>query len=171
MTTTTFPRSQHWTTDGFRVSVLFYKTDPGHCADCGAFPARHYVSASGVGDREGWRGDGARFCDAHRPPRGPLPSLDYVRLVQGEGFLEGRCNPVIYERTEPWPGQSCAACEGPAAYRVEHKCQGCTDPAEFYATQTISLPSGAVGERESHHAPHTLRWEYRCTAHPLELAS
>lgn len=172
MSDTTFPPSQHWTTAGFRITVMFYKRDnPGSCATCGAFPARHAVWAEGRGEREGWRGDSARFCDEHRPPRGPLPPLDYVRLVQGMGLATpGPYVPrdLVYERTEPWPGQSCSACGAPPVFRADRQCPGCDDPAMQYTTQrhAIRAEGVTVDPPVSHHRPHSTGIEYRCPAHP-----
>jgi hypothetical protein len=168
-----FPHSQHWTVQDFRVTVMFYKRDGAvRCTACGTFPARHAVWADGRGDREGWSAHGFRCCDSCRPEKGTLPALDYVRLVQGAGMLQGRNDPVIYERTEPWPGQSCITCAGPAVYRAESRCGGCGDPELVYTTQRVATRAGGVTQDapEAHHRMHPLGWEYRCAEHPLKVA-
>lgn len=168
MTATTFPHSQHWTTGGFRFSVLFYKRDNhGYCAECGVAHARHHVWAEGKGELDGFRGN-ADYCDEHRPAKGTVPDLDYVRLVRG-----GMTGPLVYERLSPWLGEYCSECGGAAIYRAEHRCGGCDDPEQTYTTQRIAIRPEAVTEHapETHHRLHTTSREFRCRAHPLEVAA
>jgi hypothetical protein len=163
--TAAYPPYQHWTTAGFRITVAFYKRQsPGRCLICGVFPARHHVWADGCGDRAGWSSSPASFCDDHRPAKGILPAQDYLRLVRG-----GMAGPLIYERTDPWPGQSCTECGQPPVYRAEHRCGGCDDPAWEYTTQKIEIRVEGVTEHApvGHHKLHSVGQEFRCAAHPL----
>jgi hypothetical protein len=77
---TTYPRSQHWNIDGFRVTVLVYKSKRHElCAICGQPGAIHAVWTSVRAD--GFCGRPRHFCDDHRPAKGTLPTLDYVRYA------------------------------------------------------------------------------------------
>lgn len=171
MIAATYPRAQHWTTGGFRITVLLYKREPAPCRTCGDRLGRHSVWADGRGDREGWTAGPDRFCDVHRPVKDTLPPLNYVRLIQGSGAHLGLVRPVIYERTEPWPGRSCSACGAPPVFQLRHLCPGCDDPAKQYATRRYSLrPEGITSyPAESHHQTHPVGEEYRCRGHALPL--
>jgi hypothetical protein len=170
-----FPRSQHWTTGAFRVTAMAYKTEPHRCSGCGTFPAGNVLWADGRGDREGWSGDSAWFCDSCRPPRGPLPPLDYIRLIQGAGVLPDRVTPghgpVIYERLEPWPGQACGECGAPPVYRAEYLCRGCGDAVMSYTVTRIGVTAAGDpqdGPVARAHLIHTAGWAFRCAEHPFE---
>jgi hypothetical protein len=172
--TAAFPRTQHWTTgpDGFRISVLLYKSSRETCTVCGRSPARHYVSADGRGLHEGFRAS-AHFCDADRPPKGPLPPLDYKRLAQGAGLLSGGVpTAVIYERLAPYPEHPCAECGDPALFEITENCPGCGDPAQQYLTRLTSLTAdGPVdGGTQVHHRLHATREWWACAGHSPALA-
>lgn len=170
MTATAYPRTQHWTTgkDGFRISVLLYKTSRESCTVCGTFPARHYVSADGRGLHAGFRGSG-HFCGTHRPAKGPLPPLDYRRLVQGANLLaaDGAPSAIIYERLAPYPEHACGECGDPALFEVTEHCPGCDDPARQYATHLARLmPDGPIdGGSQAHHKLHPSREWWACAQH------
>lgn len=73
ITATSWPRSQHWTVDGCRVTVLVYKSHRHEtCHTCGQRPAIHSVWVDPV---DGSSGEIADFCDAHRPSKGALPNI------------------------------------------------------------------------------------------------
>lgn len=168
-----WPHAQHWTVDGYRVTVMFYKRDnPRNCRACGAFPARHAVWAEETGPGGGFSGHATHFCDACRPAKGTRPDLDYLRLIQGSGAHRGLVQPIIYERTAPWPGHACAVCGAPAVFRAEHQCGGCDDPARQYATRHHSLTLGGVvaSPSEWHHLQHAAGEEYRCAGHAPAVA-
>lgn len=169
-----FPRTQHWTTghDGFRVSVLLYKSSRETCTLCGRCPARHWVSADGRGLHQGFTAS-AHFCDADRPPKGILPALDYKRLVQGANLLsDGAPSPVIYERLAPYPEHACAQCGDPALFDVTEHCPGCSDPAQQYLTRLTSLTADgpAAGGTQVHHRLHPSREYWACAVHSPALA-
>lgn len=172
--TTTFPRVQHWTTgkDGFRVSVLLYKTSRERCAGCGSFPAQHYVSADGRGVHQGFSAS-AHFCDTCRPPRGPLPPLDYKRLIQGANVLSGGVpSAIIYERLAPYPEHPCRECGDPALFEITENCPGCDDPAQQYQTRTLHLTAAGAqeGGTQTHHHLHAVAEWWACAAHSPALA-
>lgn len=168
--TTTFPRSQHWTVNKFRVSVLLYKRDGSWqpCATCGATPAIHSVSADGQGDRAGFRGGPARFCDAHRPAKGTLPPLDYKRLVRSLNLLgEKPGNLIVHEWLAELTPHACVLCDEPALFEVEQMCAGCGDPGRFGTIQRVELRPGHVTEhpRQPVHGLHTETTWWACKEH------
>lgn len=172
--TAMFPRAQHWTTgkDGFRVSVLLYKTSRERCSGCGSFPARHYVSADGRGLHQGFSAS-AHFCDACRPPKGPLPSLDYKRLIQGANVLSGGAPAaIIYERLAPYPERPCRECGAPALFEITENCPGCDAPAQQYLTHTVHLNAGGAqdGGTQVHHRLHAVAEWWACATHSPVLA-
>lgn len=162
-----FPRTQHWTVQGFRISVLLYMRSTGPCSTCGTRPARHSVWAAGVRAMEGFSGSPEHFCDEHRPAKGTLPPLTYERLLAGgpAGYA--------YEGWQPYPGAECGTCGAPATLRYGVRCQGCDDPQQRYSTtRIVPLGDGLTGEEapEFHHLPHDLAAPFRCREHPLTLA-
>jgi hypothetical protein len=162
-----FPRSQHWTVQGFRISVLLYKSNTGPCATCAERPARHYVCADGRGAMEGFDGKGADFCDGHRPAKGTLPPLTYERL------LSGGSAGYAYEGWQPYPDAACSVCGAPAWLRYGVQCQGCEDARFRYSTTRIVLLSDRTTSEEAPefgHRPHELATPFRCREHPLTLA-
>lgn len=161
--TAPYPHSQHWTTRCFRVTVMHYKSQPGQCVICGTSPARHSAWADGRGERTGFGAGPAWFCDAHRPEKGTLPPLDYVRLLSGVPS-----GVITYERTQPWPGRRCSRCGQPPVLWYQHICRDCDAPEAFYATTRLR-PGGAASEPERHHLHHAVAEDYRCAAHQLEL--
>jgi hypothetical protein len=162
-----YPRTQHWTIQGFRISVMLYKTNRGPCFTCRSAPAMHAVWAQGVKAMEGFRAGPADFCDAHRPAKGTLPPLTYERLVSGgpAGYA--------YEGWQPYADAECSVCAAPALLRYGVKCQGCDDPQFRYSTtRIVPLGDGLTSEEapEFHHQSHELATPFRCREHPLTLA-
>lgn len=173
--TTAFPRTQHWTTgrDGFRVTVMLYRSATDPCVTCGQRPARHSVWADGRGLHEGFKGGPVRFCDQHRPPKGPLPPLDYKRLVQGANVLSGGApSAIIYERLAPYPEYACATCGDPALFEVTEHCPGCGDPGQQYTTSQMYVAGGTWDFKppEAHHRLHPVREWWACAQHSPALA-
>jgi hypothetical protein len=163
--TAEFPRSQHWTVEGFRISVLLYKRNTGPCATCSARPARHAVWADDGAGPGGFHAAPADFCDEHRPAKGTLPPLTYERCLGGG---PAGC---AYEGWRPYP-EGCSVCGEPAELRYGVRCQGCDDPQYRYSTTRIAvLREGLTGEEapEFHHLPHDLAAPFRCREHPLTL--
>jgi hypothetical protein len=158
-----FPRAQHWTTgkDGFRVSILLYRSSTEQCTICGHAHgvARHCVMADGRGLREGFSGGPAWFCDAHRPPRGPLPPLDYKRLVQGADK-----GAIIHERLAPYPEHGCTRCGDPALFEVREQCAGCEDLRQHVRVRG----GGGTGDV---HMPHDTGTWWACASHSPVLAA
>jgi hypothetical protein len=168
--TAAFPRSQHWTVDGFRISVLLYKRNGywENCAVCGARPAIHSVSATGRGHREGFRGGPARFCDRCRPAKGILPPLDYKRLVRGLGLLgEKPGDLIVYEHLATPEPHACVLCDEPALFECEQMCAGCDNPAAYGSIQRVGLRPGHVTEhpRQPVHTLHTETTWWACGEH------
>jgi hypothetical protein len=164
MNTTTYPRSQHWTVEGFRITILLYKRSTGRCATCGERPARHATWADGKGAMEGFRATPVDFCDQHRPDKGSLPPLAYERL------LDGGPAGYAYEGWRPYPGEVCTECGAPAILRYGVKCTGCDDPDFRYSTtRIVPFGDGTTGEEapEFHHLGHEVATPFRCREHPL----
>ena len=162
MTVTAYPRSQHWTVDGFRISVLHYRSNHGPCMICGKRPAQHSVWASGRGGRDGWTGGPEEFCDDHRPARGVLPPLDYCHFSGGAG----RVTTQFLNAHPEWP---CGECGAPSTMRVVDRCWGCGDRSFWRGSKVTVLTFGAPPQDEmrQEHAMHQTGEWYRCAAHPL----
>jgi hypothetical protein len=167
MAAAAFPRTQHWTVQGFRISVMLYMRSTDPCATCGQRPARHAVWAQGVKALEGFSGSPEHFCDDHRPAKGALPPLTYERLLAGgpAGYS--------YEGWQPYPDAECSVCAAPAVLRYGVKCQGCDDPQFRYSTtRIVPLGDGLTSEEapEFRHLGHELAAPFRCREHLLTLA-
>lgn len=163
-TTATYPRSQHWTTDGFRFSVLLYATSREPCATCGKRPAHHAAWATGRGDREGWSSPPLHFCDEDRPAKGTCPDLPYERITWGG--MDG----TQYERLHPVPSWPCGECGDPSVSRRVSRCTGCGDEARRTTTltRTTLTADGPVGRgTERVHALHQTGEWFRCSRHPF----
>jgi hypothetical protein len=174
MTTTAaaWPRSQHWRIDGFRISVLLYKTHRARrCRTCGRPGAIHCAWSDTRPD--GFSAGPADFCDQHRPAKGTLPDLDYERMTHdGTGTSAWtrtrerlRANPV-------WP---CGACGQPSTVRREVLCDHCTDPAHYTVSTVRKLSITADGHDERTvtsigHDPHTIATTYHCAGHSSQEA-
>lgn len=166
-----FPRTQHWTTgrDGFRITVMVYKTGTGPCVTCGARqPAMHSVWADGRGLHNGFSAGPVWVCDTHRPPKGILPPLEYRRLAQGLNLLSRQpSGAVIYEYLAPYPAQACRECGDPAQFQVREQCQGCDDPARHASTQLTQIRREGITTHppERHHTLHDSAEWWACAAH------
>lgn len=161
MTTTTYPRSQHWTTEDFRVTVMVYKTNRGPCATCGRRPARHATWADGRAAHQGFSGGPADYCDEHRPARGTLPDLPYRRITGGPAEVQ-------FEHLTPVPGWPCDTCGGPSVIRRVARCDGCDDESRW-AERTSRVISGGESRTETqrYHETHETGEWFRCAAHPF----
>jgi hypothetical protein len=179
MTTTAaaWPRSQHWTIDGFRVTVLLYKSNRARaCRACGRRGAIHCAWA----DRpDGFRGPSADFCDDHRPAKGTMPDLDYERITSdrpsGLGQPARSYFTVTFERLAPNPAWLCGTCGQPSAIRRELRCEHCTDPAHYTVSTVRKLSITADGHDERivtsiGHDPHTITTTHHCAGHPSQEA-
>lgn len=171
MTTTksalAWPRSQHWTVDGFRVSVLLYKSHRAHrCRICGQRGAIHCAWSNTRPD--GFSAGPADFCDAHRPAKGTLPDLDYTRYVfDGKGTSAWT---RTTERLHPIPAWPCTSCGQPSVIRRELLCDHCTDPAHYTVStaRVLSVRAAGLSEREETsigHDAHTLAETCHCAEH------
>lgn len=157
-TTTTWPRSQHWTVDGFRVTVLVYKSHRReHCDTCGERGAIHSVWADQRVDG-GFTGRVARFCDAHRPAKGTLPDLVYDRY-----YHDGDAR--VCERYKPNDEWQCSTCGQPARFWERLMCQDCNDPHQHTVTvmKVMSFPDYAERtDTKIRHEQHALAEWYEC---------
>jgi len=168
--TTTFPRSQHWTIDGFRITVLVYKSQRrNHCAVCGQQGAIHCVWAERKADR--FMGGPADFCDAHRPAKGTLPPLDYERVSSDRGDHVNVADPewntrdftVTVERLVANPGWPCTICGQPSRTRYVSHCGHCTDPVYYYVSTTRHFTHTAEHTETSiGHDDHATAETYEC---------
>ena len=163
MTVTTFPRTQHWTTEGFRFSILIYKSNRRHrCDFCGQPGAIHWVSADGVGTSTGKFSASANVCDACRPARGSFPALPYERILWN-GERDDPEGIMTTERLRPNPEWSCNRCGQPAIARYEHRCRSCKSPAHNMTRTNLVVSYGQPDRMETRtiHDPHTLtEWHY-----------
>ncbi len=158
--TMAFPRTQHWTAEGFRVSILVYKSHlRTRCHACGEPGAIHFVSADGRGALERFSAL-ADYCDDCRPPRGTLPDLDYARhhwhAVAG-----------IVEREHLLPVAGiCDVCGCPAIAALERRCRDCDDPARWRVeTSRIITLRGERTETRRVHDDHVTDSWIRCREH------
>ncbi|WP_300611052.1 hypothetical protein [Trebonia sp.] len=167
ITKTTFPRSQHWIADGFRISVLLYKSHRYEtCRTCGQRGAIHAVWTDTRPD--GISGHGGNFCDDHRPVKGTLPDLDYYRYIHA-----GKGTPASTRTTErltPDPAWPCTECGQPSIARREVICDHCTDPAHYTVStvRVMSITADGYGERTETsigHEEHTLAATFHCEGH------
>lgn len=158
-----FPRSQHWSVDGFRVGVLLYKSHRrDQCAVCGQRGAIHSVYAERAAD--GFSGGPSDFCDTHRPAKGTLPALDYQRVIHdGHGTSAWT---RTTERLIPDPSWPCNTCGQPSTVRRETLCGQCTDP-EHHAVSTVRVLTldGTHTETRTDHKPHLLTAANHCPEH------
>lgn len=96
---------------------MVYRSECGPCFICGLAPAQHVVWADGRGKYVDWHADSRRFCGDHRPEKGPLPALDYKRLVRAGDV-------VAYERLAAYPEHACRACGEPPVFEVRDRAAG-----------------------------------------------
>jgi hypothetical protein len=158
-----YPRSQHWRVDGFRITVLLYKSHRNRtCRTCGRRGAVHRVWADRA---DGFHGRVADFCDAHRPAKGTLPDLEYERITSDGTADFGRPVrdnfTVTSERLAPDPAWPCTTCGQPSAVRCELRCAHCADPAHYTVSTVRRLSIDAAGTAERTitsigHDPHTI---------------
>ena len=165
MTTTkaapAWPRSQHWRIQGFRITVLVYKSHRRQtCQTCGHRGAIHCVWA----DRDDrFSGGPADFCDNHRPAKGTLPDLDYHRYYSEGEFW-------TCERLMPNPEWPCTTCGQPSVIRRELHCDHCTDPEHYTVSTThvLSVRADGLTERKETsigHERHALVTTCHCSEH------
>lgn len=170
-----YPRTQHWRTDGFRVTVMYYRSNRGPCTTCGQRPARHAAWAE---RDDGMDGAPADFCDDHRPAKGSLPPLRYSRLLTVPAATG---SPATYgtELLTPDPAWLCGyqdisagersspPCGQPSTFRYEARCDGCDDPGRWRETRmrVVSYDGSERVEIDRHHEAHlTAEW-FRCDVH------
>jgi hypothetical protein len=162
-TPTTWPRSQHWRAEGFRITVLVYRSHRHEtCHTCGRRSAIHSVWSDQRAD--GFEGGPTNFCDDHRPVKGTLPDLDYERISHdGNGTAEWTRR---FERLRPNPQWPCDTCGQPSTVRREVLCDRCTDPAHFTVstTRVLTLDGDRTDTHVGHNA-HLLAVTYNCDAH------
>ncbi len=159
-TAATFPRVQHWTVDGFRVTVSVYKSYRyKQCVACGQRGAIH--SVWGERKADGYSGGPVHFCDVHRPAKGTLPDIGYTRHTwtpcDGGGWNVG-------ERLKPSAEWECL-CGRPGRWWVRLVCEGCDDP-DYQITRTsyiITLHDERT-ETKTRHEQHDLLDFYECDA-------
>ena len=160
----TFPRSQHWRVEGFRITVLLYKSHRAEtCRTCGRRGAIHAVWAH-RGD--GFDGPPADFCDRHRPAKGTLPDLDYRRHTHDGDHRDPRWT-LVTERLVPSTEWPCTTCGQPSAIRRELRCGHCTEPGH-YTVSTVRVMSWDGSDRTETsvgHDVHTLAETYQCEDH------
>lgn len=173
--TTAFPRTQHWTVDGYRVSILLYKSHRHQkCDGCGQRGAIHYVSvnqrrqaserpADDLTTADLYSGMG-HFCDACRPVKGAFPTLVYIRHYESGPFW-------TTESLYPNPEWTCL-CGQPARFYDRITCRDCDDPEfqEFYRHQVISM-AGERTEQGFRHAHHQLVETWECDGCHLDVDS
>lgn len=155
-----YPRSQHWTVDGFRVTVLLYSSHVREqCATCGERGAIHCVWADHK--TNGYSGGVLDFCDAHRPTKGTLPELDYRRFHHDGLFF-------TTERLTPSSEWRCDTCGEPARFHDRPICHECDDPAHMVTrvNRVLSL-DGERTERRVEHEQHTILETFECDQHRL----
>jgi hypothetical protein len=159
MTATTFPRSQHWTVNGFRVTVLVYKSHRREtCAICGQSGAIHAVWTDRRGD--GFDAGPMDFCDEHRPAKGTLPPLDYKRYHRNDDS-----GTQTVERLFPSPDWACDTCGEPGLFWERLICEDCNDPHQHVVTTTRVMSFSDYAERTERnirHEQHTLAEWHAC---------
>ena len=156
MTTTTFPRTQHWTVDGFRVSVLVYKSHShDRCYVCGERGAIHSVWADQKADG-GYSSSPTHFCDDCRPRKGPLPDLVYTKHYAKGPFW-------TTESLNPHPEWECL-CGQRARFHDELICDECDDPEfqEFYQHSVIPFRGPERIESGYRHKRHNVVETWDC---------
>lgn len=154
-TATTFPRTQHWGVDGFRVSILLYKSHrQQRCYVCGERGAIHWVSADRAADGASGMGD---FCTECRPIKGTLPPLVYIRWYHTGPFY-------TCESLNPHPEWTCA-CGQPARFWERLICNDCDEPEfrVFYSNRVITL-HGERTDSGFRHEQHDVLETYECNA-------
>ena len=161
----TWPRSQRWLADGIRIGVYIYKSHRrDRCHACGQPGAIHWVSADGKGDKEGFSAMGS-FCGEHRPAKGTLPDLDYVRHHWREDDDVDELEHLL-----PAAGD-CGICGVPAICSFRRTCTGCDDPSRWRTQTSYIVSSSAPDRTESRrvHDQHTTNEWARCREHRDQL--
>jgi hypothetical protein len=164
-----YPHAQNWTVQGFRVTVMVYKSHTGACDRCGKRPAPHSVWADGkTEETAGFGGAPANYCDAHRPARGTLPDVVYEHYERSTAEPAGTGELAITaERFTASPEWPCGRCGKASIIRRELRCENCDDPARWREqTNKVSSWDGTEGaETTRHHEPHALCESFSCSDH------
>lgn len=166
-TTTAWPRTQHWNVDGFRVTVIVYKSHARDCCrTCGERGAIHSVWTDKRGD--GFSGPPAEFCGRHRPEKATRPDLAYERISHSNPRTSSWV--LTRERLTPEPAWLCDACDAASIVCNEYRCDDCREPAHNpIRTERIITFDGERAETKIRHEMHVLRKEQHCAVHRSAL--
>jgi hypothetical protein len=167
-----YPHSQHWRVDGFRITVLPYKSHRNRmCRTCGRRGAVHCVWADRA---DGFHGRVADFCDAHHPAKGSCrissTSASPATAPPTSAVPSGTTSPSHPSASRPTRRVRAPPADSLSAVRCELRCAHCTDPAQYTVSTVRRLTIDAAGTAERTimsigHDPHTISQAYACEDH------